>query len=90
MLNLEGNARLYLHVGISDVLEGHKGLLDGLCAGPLEHVVGAACLVVGPRQPGAPEGLLPDHGAGGLVVDVEVSSCSSQNHCCAVGEFSAK
>ena len=38
---------LLLHVRVLDVLEGHKGLLDGLGRGPLEHVVRASSLVIG-------------------------------------------
>ena len=54
-------------------MERYEGLLDGLRAGPLEHVVRPARLVVGPGQPRPAEGLLPHHGARGLVIHVEVA-----------------
>ena len=59
-------------------MQGHEGLLDGLRAGPLEHVVRAPGLVVGPGQTGASEGLLAHNGPGGLVIDVKVASSSLQ------------
>ena len=54
-------------------MERYEGLLDGLRARPLEHVVRPARLVVGPGQPRPAEGLLPHHGARGLVIHVEVA-----------------
>ena len=59
-------------------MERYEGLLDRLCTGPLEHVVRTASLVVGPGETSSTEWLLADHGAGGLVVDVEVPGGSLQ------------
>ena len=68
----------FLHVGIGHGMQRYEGLLHRLSRGPLQHVVRAPGLVVGPGQPGATEGLLSHHGACGLVVDVEVPGRSLQ------------
>lgn len=62
------------HVGVVDVLQLNKGLLDGLRGGPPHDVVGSTRLVVGAGHASAAEGLLANHGARRLVVDVEVAS----------------
>ena len=67
-------------------MQGHKGLLDRLRAGPLEHVVRAPGLVVGPGQSRSAEGLLSHHGPGGLVIDIKVASSSLQKN----GSFVSK
>ena len=69
-----------LHVRISNVCKRNKGLLDGLSTGPLEHVVWAAGLVVGPGKPCPAKRLLSHHGPGRLVVDVEVARRAPQHH----------
>ena len=75
-----------LHVRISNVCKRNKGLLDGLSTGPLEHVVWAAGLVVGPGKPCPAKRLLSHHGPGRLVVDVEVARRAPQHHSGLVGE----
>ena len=67
-------------------MERYEGLLDGLRARPLEHVVRPARLVVGPGQPRPAEGLLPHHGARGLVVHVEVARSALQQSCSLVSK----
>ena len=67
-------------------MERYEGLLDGLRARPLEHVVRPARLVVGPGQPRPAEGLLPYHGARGLVIHVEVARGALQQSCSLVSK----
>ena len=67
-------------------MQGHEGLLDGLRAGPLEHVVRAPSLVVSPGQTGAAKRLLAHHGPCGLVIDVKVASSSLEKN----GSFISK
>ena len=76
-----------LHVWVGHSMQGYKGLLDGLGRGPLQHVVGPSSLVVGPGKPGSTEWLLTHHGAGGLVVDVEVPGRSLQQLSGLVSKF---
>src|SRR5947209_13611684 len=61
-----------LHVRIAPVGGGHERLLDRPRRHPPRQVGHRARLVVGAAGPRAAEGLLPDHGPGRLVVDVEV------------------
>ena len=68
-------------------MQGHEGLLDRLCTGPLEHVVRASGLVVGPGQTRPAEGLLAHHGPGGLVIDIKVASSSLQKNGSFVGKL---
>lgn len=68
-------------------MQRYEGLLDRLSAGPLEHVVRSPSLVVGAGQSSSSEGLLTHHGAGRLVIHIEVAGGSLQQHCCIVGEL---
>ena len=68
-------------------MQGHEGLLDGLRAGPLEHVVRAPGLVVGPGQARPAEGLLAHHGPGRLVIDIKIASSSLQKNGSFVGKL---
>ena len=52
----------------------HEGLLDRTWAYPADQVEVTAGLVVGAAAACAAEGLLAYHRAGGLIVDVEVTS----------------
>ena len=76
-----------LHVWVGHCMQRYEGLLDGLGRGPLQHVVGPPSLVVGPGKPGSTERLLTHHGAGGLVVDVEVPGRSLQQLSGLVSKF---
>src|SRR5664279_3381354 len=55
-----------------DVHRRREALLDGARRSPADQVQEAAGLVVGPGGAGSAEGLVANHGARGLVVDVEV------------------
>ena len=57
---------------------GDECLLDDARRHPADQVVPRAGLVVGAAGPRAAEGLLPDHGTGRLVVDVEVAGGEAQ------------
>lgn len=61
------------HIRIGDGAGRAEGLLHRMGADPADHVQHSASLVVGAGSPGPAEGLLSHHGAGALVVDVEVS-----------------
>jgi len=60
-------------VGIQVVERWDEGLLDGATRHPGEQVLSGSGLVIGARCSSSTERLLTDHGAGRLVVDVEVS-----------------
>src|SRR5665811_1534442 len=60
---------LIFHKRIPIIRRWHERLLDAARADPAEQVEDRASLVVGAGCAGAAEGLLADHGAGGLVVD---------------------
>src|SRR5213592_3589802 len=60
------------HEWIPRVARRHEVLLDRPRAGPADQVEQAAGLVVRATGPPAPERLLPDHRARGLVVPIEV------------------
>ena len=66
------------HEGIPVVLRRGERLLDGPGRYPAQQVQHRAGLVVGAAGPGAPERLLPHHGAGGLVVHVVVAGGVAQ------------
>ena len=66
------------HVRVAVVLRRHEGLLDRARRGPAQQVDRGAGLVVGAGRAAAAEGLLPDDGAGRLVVDVEVAGREAQ------------
>lgn len=61
------------HIRIGDGAGRAEGLLHRMGADPADHVQHSASLVVGAGGPRPAEGLLSHHGAGALVVDVEVS-----------------
>jgi len=75
-------ALFFLHMGIAEIGGGQEGLLDGARAEPAQEVEVASGLVVGARLARAAKGLLPDHGPGGLVVDVEIACCIAQGRQC--------
>ena len=81
---------LFSHVGVVDAMQRYEGLLDGLRAGPLEHVVRAPGLVIRPGQPRPAEWLLAHHGPGGLVIDVKVAGGSLQENCSLVSKLPKK
>ncbi len=61
-------------MGVLPVGQIDSVLLDGAGADPSQQVQGRASLVVGSGGAGAAEGLLSDHGAGALVVEVDVAA----------------
>ena len=63
---------LRLHERVTPVLWDVQRALHGARADPSKQVERSSGLVVGPARPGATERLLGHHGAGWLVVDVEV------------------
>src|SRR5438874_8050685 len=67
-----GGVRLVVHERVAVVLRRRERLLDRARADPPDEVPHRAGLVVRARGARAAEGLLPDDGAGRLVVDVEV------------------
>jgi len=67
------------HIGIAEVPCGQEGLLNGARRNPSFEIEPASGLVVRTGGACAAEGLLADDGAGGLVVDVEVSGCVAQH-----------
>ena len=60
-------------VGVAPIGWRIEGLLDHPRGDPAQQVEHRTGLVVGAGGAGPPEGLLADHSAGGLVVDVEVA-----------------
>jgi len=70
---------LLCHIGVAEVPCGQEGLLNGARGNPSFEIEPASGLVVRTGGPCAAEGLLADDGAGGLVVDVEVSGCVAQD-----------
>src|SRR5438067_7887991 len=56
----------------------YEGFLDRARARPAQQVERGTGLVVGAGRAAAAEGLLADHGTGGLVVDVEVPGGEAQ------------
>ena len=68
-----------LHERIAVVGCGHEGLLDRARRDPALQVQYRAGLVIGPAAAGPAERLLPNHGTGRLVVDVEVACRESQH-----------
>ena len=61
------------HVRIKDCRRGGEGFFDCVRAEPAEHVQRGSRLIVGAGSSCAAEGLLSDHCAGALVIDIEVS-----------------
>lgn len=61
------------HVRIKDCRRGGEGFFDCVRAEPAKHVQCGSRLIVGAGSSCASEGLLSDHRAGALVIDVEVS-----------------
>ena len=68
----------FLHERIPVVARRRERFLDRSGADPADQVELRAGLVVGAGPARAAERLLPDHGAGGLVVDVEVAGGIAQ------------
>ena len=67
--------------GVSPVHGWAEILLDRARAHPSKEIKWASCLVIGAAGSTTAEGLLPDYGARGLVVDIEVTSGVSESLC---------
>lgn len=62
-----------LHVGIAEVGNRMKVLLNRAVGAPAQQVPDAPSLVVGTRRPAATKGLLANHGPGWFVIDVKIT-----------------